>query len=158
MHLAQLNVAHLVAPIDAPELADFVAALEPVYAVSDSAPGFVWRMVASDDPTEVITHEYGDDLLVNVSVWESREALWNFVYRSAHLEILRRRREWFVRTAVPYTLMWWVPEGHTPTLDEAMERLALIRAQGPGPEAFTFKEFYEPGASAASPPIAGVPH
>ncbi|GAA4573721.1 DUF3291 domain-containing protein [Planotetraspora kaengkrachanensis] len=152
MHLAQLNVAHLIAPIDGPELADFVAALEPVYAIADSAPGFVWRMKRSDDPTEVIVHEYGDDLLVNVSIWESREALWNFVYRSPHLELLRRRREWFLRTAVPYTLMWWVPEGHTPTLGEAMERLESLRTRGPGPEAFTFKEFYEPGASEPSLP------
>jgi hypothetical protein len=151
MHLAQLNVAHLVAPIDSPELAAFVAALEPVNLIADSAPGFVWRMQASDDPTEVIKHEYGDDLLVNLSVWESREALWNFVYRSPHLDLLRRRREWFHRVAEPYTLMWWVPDGHRPSLAESMERLRLIRAQGPGPDAFTFKEFYEPGSSVVSP-------
>ncbi|MFC0554347.1 DUF3291 domain-containing protein [Planotetraspora thailandica] len=151
MHLAQLNVAHLVAPIDSSTLADFVSALEPVYRIADSAPGFVWRMQASDDPTEVITHEYGDDLLVNLSVWESREALWNFVYRSPHLEVLRRRREWFHRTAEPYTLMWWVREGHRPSLAESMDRLRLIRADGPGPDAFTFKEFYEPDGTPAVP-------
>ncbi|MGI5487522.1 DUF3291 domain-containing protein [Microtetraspora malaysiensis] len=143
VHLAQLNVAHLIAPLDSPQIADFVANLEPVNAVSDVAPGFVWRLKGGDQPTDTVVHDYGDDLLINFSVWESRETLWNFVYRSPHLPVLKRRREWFHRVAVPYTVMWWIPEGHIPSLEEGMARLDLLRAEGPGPEAFTFKEFYE---------------
>ncbi|MFF4776269.1 DUF3291 domain-containing protein [Microtetraspora fusca] len=151
MHLAQLNVAHLLAPLDSPQLADFVANLEPVHAISDVAPGFVWRLKGGGQPTDTVKHDYGDDLLINFSVWESRETLWDFVYRSPHLPVLKRRREWFHRVAVPYTVMWWIPEGHIPSLEEGMARLELLRAEGPGPEAFTFKEFYEPdGALAAS--------
>lgn len=144
MHLAQLNVAHMSAPLDSPRLADFVASLEPVNALSDAAPGFVWRLKGGDLPTDTVQHDYGDHLLINFSVWESRETLWNFVYRSPHLPVMRRRREWFERAAVPYTVMWWIPEGHVPTLEEGMERLELLRAKGPGPGAFTFRDFYEP--------------
>lgn len=145
MHLAQFNVAHMRAPVDDPLLAEFVAALEPVNTLADAAPGFVWRAIANeDDPEETITHEFGDHLLINCSIWESREALWNFVYRSPHLAVLQRRREWFHRVAEPYTVMWWVEEGDIPSLKEAWHRLTLLREQGPTPDAFTFKEFYEP--------------
>ncbi|GII61225.1 hypothetical protein Skr01_13100 [Sphaerisporangium krabiense] len=144
MHLAQLNVAHLRAPAHSPEIAEFIAALGPINAISDAASGFVWRLKESNDPTETVKHPYGDLLLINFSVWETRESLWNFVYRSPHLEYLRRRREWFTRVAEPYSVMWWVPEGHIPSLEDGMSRLDLLRAKGPGPEAFTFKDFHEP--------------
>ncbi|GAA3817822.1 DUF3291 domain-containing protein [Sphaerisporangium flaviroseum] len=144
MHLAQLNVAHMRAPKESPELADFVAALEPINAISDAAPGFVWRLKGGPDPTDTVQHEYEEMLLINFSVWESRDALWNFVYRTRHLDVLRRRREWFHRVAEPYSVMWWIPEGHTPSLADGMARLDLLRANGPTPEAFTFTDFHEP--------------
>ncbi|WP_084958352.1 DUF3291 domain-containing protein [Thermoactinospora rubra] len=156
MHLAQLNVARLRAPIDSPTLAEFVANLEPINKLSDAAPGFVWRLKESEeDPTLTVRHDYGDDLLINFSVWESRETLWNFVYKSRHLEFLRRRREWFRHMAEPYTVMWWIPQGVIPTLAEGMERLARLREHGPTPHAFTFRDFYEPaevaGEATATP-------
>lgn len=154
MHLAQLNVAHLVAPLDGPELAGFVAALEPINDIADAAPGFVWRLKGGDAPTDVVRHEYGDFLLTNMSVWESREALWNFIYRSPHLEVLRHRREWFHQAVEPYSVMWWVPPGHRPPLAEGMARLGTLRERGPGPDAFTFKEFYEASSEAATRPAA----
>ncbi len=144
MHLAQLNVGHLVGAIDGPELADFVAGLEPMNALADAAPGFVWRLKGGEKPADTVQHAYGDHLLINFSVWESREALWNYVYRSAHLGYLQRRREWFQRVAVPYSVMWWIPVDHTPGLDEGMARLESLRADGPSPRAFTFKDFHEP--------------
>ena len=139
--LAQINVARLLAPIDAPETADFVAALAPVNARADAAPGFVWRLqTESGDATSV---RVSDDplLIVNLTVWESVEALEGFAYREAsHLAVLRRRREWFDRPAAAATALWWVPSGHLPTLDEALDRLAVLRARGPSPDAFTFRE------------------
>ncbi|MEU1394424.1 MULTISPECIES: DUF3291 domain-containing protein [unclassified Nonomuraea] len=157
MHLAQLNVAHLRAPIDAPELAEFVALLEPVNAVADEAPGFVWRMKESEsDPTATVVHGYGDHLLINFSVWESLETLWDFTYRSVHLGVLRRRREWFLRVAEPYMVMWWVPEGHIPSLAEGMRRLERLRTEGPSPEAFTYKDSYASSEAASLPAAAEV--
>ena len=143
--LAQLNVARLLAPIDAPETAGFVASLEPVNARADTAPGFVWRLqTESGDATAV---RASDDplLIVNLTVWDSVEALEAFAYREAsHLAVLRRRREWFERPTEASTVLWWVARGHVPTLDEALDRLAVLRAGGPSPQAFTFRERFPP--------------
>ncbi|WP_394849165.1 DUF3291 domain-containing protein [Pendulispora brunnea] len=143
MHLAQLNIAHLRAPIDSPELAAFVDALEPINALADAAPGFVWRL--KEDPNQprlTVKHEFGDHLLINFSIWESLESLWNYVYKTQHLDFLRRRREWFQRMAEPTMVMWWIPEGTIPIPAEAMERLQRLKAEGPSPMAFTYKDSY----------------
>lgn len=143
-HLAQLNVARLRAPLDTPQLAGFVTELEPVNALADTAPGFVWRLQAGDtgDATALRPFEDDDMMLINCSVWETLESLWEFVYRTVHLDLMRRRREWFHRLLEPYTVLWWVPAGHLPTVDEALDRLARLRTAGPGPEAFTFPQPY----------------
>ncbi|MBV1850742.1 DUF3291 domain-containing protein [Catellatospora tritici] len=150
MHLAQLNVGHLIAPVDAPEIAEFIALLEPVNALADEASGFVWRLKASEtDPTATYIHDFGDDLLLNMSVWRTRDDLWNYVYRTRHLAVLQRRREWFQRSLEVSSVMWWIPEQHLPTADEGMVRLSRLREQGAGPEAFTFKDFHEASAAVA---------
>ncbi|MGI5289652.1 DUF3291 domain-containing protein [Nonomuraea polychroma] len=155
MHLAELNLAHLRAPIDSAELAEFVALLEPINAIADEAPGFVWRLKESEsDPTATVVHDYGDHLLINFSVWESLDSLWNYVYRSPHLGVLRRRREWFLRMAEPYMVMWWIPEGHIPSLAEGMARLERLKAEGPSPEAFTFKDSYASSEAVSLPAAA----
>jgi len=143
MHLAELNIAHLRAPIDSPEMVEFVDALEPINALADAAPGFVWRL--KEDPNQprlTVQHDFGDHLLINFSVWESLEALWNYVYKTHHLEFLRRRREWFQRMVEPSMVMWWIPEGTIPSVAEAMERLKRLKAEGPSPMAFTYKDSY----------------
>lgn len=148
-HVAQFNVGRIVAPLDSPQLADFVSRLAPINALADRAPGFVWRL--QDDSGDATGYRpYGDDtVLVNLSVWESVEALWDFTYRTAHLEAMRHRRKWFARMVEPHLVLWWIPAGHIPTVEEAMDRLARLRAHGPGPEAFTFKDRYPaPGPTA----------
>jgi Domain of unknown function (DUF3291) len=142
MHLAQLNIARLVEPLDSPRLADFVALLPVVNAIADGTPGFVWRLVGDDGDDATQLRPFGSDTIVNMSVWESVEALREFVYRSGHLEPLRRRREWFHVADQAYAVLWWVPAGHIPTIDEAADRLATLRDKGPGPDAFTLREPY----------------
>jgi hypothetical protein len=143
-HLAQVNIALPREPLDAPLLAGFVAALAPVNAVADASPGFVWRLQTEDGDATAI-RAFGDDrLIVNMSVWESSEALRAFVYGDAHAAVLRRRREWFERLAEPETALWWVPAGTTPTVAEAEERLAHLRAHGAGPHAFTLRDAHRP--------------
>ncbi|QFG19897.1 DUF3291 domain-containing protein [Actinomadura sp. WMMB 499] len=137
-HLAQFNVATLLRPLDDPGTAEFVALLDPVNALADAAPGFVWRLVEEGRPDATGMRPAGDDVIVNFSVWESADALWEFVYRSPHLETMRRRREWFRRHVEAHLVLWWIPAGHVPTVEEAMERLALLRTRGPSPRAFTF--------------------
>jgi hypothetical protein len=140
-HLAQVNVARLLAPIDAPETAGFVAALDPVNAGADSTSGFVWRF-QTEEGNATSVRAFDDPLvIVNLSVWESIEALEAFAYRDeGHRAVLRRRREWFERPVEAHTALWWIPVGTTPTVVEAISRLAELRANGPTQRAFTFKD------------------
>ncbi|CAN5606662.1 DUF3291 domain-containing protein [soil metagenome] len=147
-HLAQLNVAKLKASLDHPSMAGFVAALDPVNALADDAPGFVWRLqTEAGDATAI--RAFDDELmLVNMSVWESVEALGDYAYRSGHLDVMRRRREWVDRVTEAHLCLWWVEAGAIPTVEEAMERLEHFQMHGPTPRAFTFKRRFEPGLEA----------
>ena len=137
--LAQLNIAQLIAPIDSPELADFVANLDRINALAEASPGFVWRL-KDDLCLDVNTDQpFGDDMIVNLSVWETVQSLHDYVYRTAHAQIMSRRHEWFHRMKSSYTVLWWVPAGHEPDVYEAHEKLQLLDEKGPGPDAFTFK-------------------
>ncbi|ANE44223.1 DUF3291 domain-containing protein [Deinococcus puniceus] len=144
MLLAQVNIARLRAPLDAPELQGFVEGLAPINALADAAPGFVWRLQdESGDATSVV---YDPDplLIVNLSVWESAEALHAFTYTGPHVEFLRRRRDWFNRLATPHLALWWVDDQHRPTPAEAHDRLAHLEAHGPTPHAFTLSKLHGP--------------
>jgi hypothetical protein len=148
-HLAQLNIGRLLAPLESSKLAPFVEALEPINALADGAPGFVWRLQTEDGDATAIRAFDDDMLMVNMSVWESVEALGDFVYRSDHLSVMRRRREFFERMAEAFMVLWWVPAGHRPSVAEAKERLEMLRRDGPTPAAFTFRSpFPAPGADA----------
>ncbi len=140
-HLAQVNVSRLIAPIDAPGTADFVAALAPVNARADRATGFVWRL-QTDDGDATAVRAFDDPLvIVNLSVWESIEALEAFAYRDeGHRVVLRRRREWVARHVERHRALWWIPVGPTPTADEAVARLTHLRVNGPTERAFTFRD------------------
>jgi hypothetical protein len=148
-HLAQLNIARFKAPMDDPGMAGFVEQLDPVNALADSWPGFVWRLQTEEGNATAI-HAFDDDLLlVNMSVWESVEALGEFVYRSGHVEVMRRRRDWATRMAEAYMCLWWIPAGEIPTIEEAKERLNHLREHGPTARAFTFKRRFAPEEDAA---------
>jgi hypothetical protein len=150
-HLAQLNVGVLQAALDSPQLADFVANLDQVNALADAAPGFVWRLRDADGANATSLRPRGTDLLVNMSVWQSLESLRAFVYRNGpHLEMLRRRREFFRSLGDAHQVLWWIPSAHIPDLDEAFSRLDLLRRDGAGPAAFTFREPHPPPVTAAA--------
>jgi heme-degrading monooxygenase HmoA len=148
-HLAQVNVATLRTPLDGPELAGFVAQLEPINALADHSPGFVWRLQTEDGDATSIRPYDDDRIMVNLSVWESLEALRSFVYASRHLDVMRRRREWFHRMADPYLALWWVPAGTIPTVAEAKERIELLAGNGLSPDAFTFRSPFPAPAGTA---------
>jgi Domain of unknown function (DUF3291) len=157
--VAQVNIGRPVAPLDSPRLADFVAGLDPVNAVADSAPGFVWRMQTEDgNATAVRGFEQdadgaGGGILINMSVWESVEALAAYAYGDAHLAVLRRRREWFERMKDAYAALWWIPRGHIPTVQEAEDRVSHLRDRGPTPYAFTLKVHFPPPDSGDARPL-----
>jgi hypothetical protein len=137
-HLAQLNIAILKEPLDSPALADFVANLDRINALAETSAGYIWRL-KTDDNNATSLRPLGESTIVNMSVWQDIESLNGYVYKSAHTEIMRRRKEWFERMGEAFMVLWWIPEGHIPTMDEALERLERLRQHGPGPEAFTFR-------------------
>ncbi|HEY3878557.1 MAG TPA: DUF3291 domain-containing protein [Trebonia sp.] len=155
--LAQVNIARLLAPLDSPQLADFVAGLEPVNAVADNAPGFVWRL-QTDEGDATSLRVFVDDaegadggIVVNMSVWETVEDLAAFVYAPAHRAVLRRRREWFEQMQDIYMALWWIPRGHVPTTGEAEDRIRYLRAHGPTAHAFTMRVHFPPPGAVATP-------
>ena len=151
-HLAEINVGRLRASVDHPMIADFVANLDRVNALADGAPGFVWRLVGEGDNATDIQPKPDDPLFaINMSVWTDLDALAGFVYRTAHREVMRHRREWF-EAMDTYMTLWWVPAGHTPTVEEGMARLAILERLGSTAQAFTFKTpFPAPDGQPAAP-------
>jgi hypothetical protein len=142
-HLAQLNVARLLHPLEHPALASFVDNLDAVNAVADASPGFVWRLQEeSGNATDV--RPWGDDMIVNLSLWDDLETLRAYVFGLDHAAVLRRRREYFQSMPTPHLAVWWVPYGHRPELDEARERLDHLEAHGPTPYAFTLRTAFPP--------------
>jgi len=138
--LAELNIATLLAPLDSPVLADFMAALDRINALADESPGFVWRLYSDEGNAIGLEHNFGNDMIVNASVWESIDDLHHYVYKTAHAKIMSRRKEWFEMMSDSYSVLWWVPAGHRPNLAEAEEKLTLLKTDGPTANAFTFKQ------------------
>ncbi|MDJ0928992.1 MAG: DUF3291 domain-containing protein [Gammaproteobacteria bacterium] len=135
--LAQLNIAAMTQPLESPGMAEFVANLERINALAEGSPGFVWRL-QTDEGDATALRPFGDDMLVNMSVWQDLDSLKDYVYNTAHAEIMRRRREWFDRLSQAYLVLWWVPQGHRPTIEEAQHKLVLLRDNGPTVDAFNF--------------------
>jgi len=138
--LAQINIGRLVAPPDDPRVADFVNALDEINALAERSPGFVWRL--KSDSGNALDIRYSEDPLeaLNMSVWESVESLLSYAYNSKHVEFFRRRAEWFEKHAKPHYCLWWVPEGHVPTVAEGIERLEHYREHGATEYAFWFSQ------------------
>ncbi|MFZ6814833.1 DUF3291 domain-containing protein [Undibacterium sp. Rencai35W] len=141
--LAQLNIAVMKEPLDSPVMADFVANLDRINALAETSEGFAWRLQTEEGDATAV-RPLGDETLINMSVWRDVESLNKYVYGSAHVEIMRRRKEWFERMQESYVVLWWVSKGHRPSLDEAIAKLALLRSAGPSEAAFTFKNPYAP--------------
>jgi hypothetical protein len=138
-HLAQINVGRLVAPQGDPRTADFFAALDRINALADASPGFVWRLQDESGNATGIRTTPDPLFAVNMSVWENADALFTFVYRSAHTPVMARRREFFQPFEGLYQALWWIPAGHHPTVDEGLARLWRLEHYGPTSDAFTFK-------------------
>jgi hypothetical protein len=151
--LAQLNIGVIKGPIDSPVMAGFVANLDRINALAERTPGFVWRLqTAEGNATAIRPYPENEAMAVNLSVWRDLESLGGYVYHSEHVQVMRRRREWFEKMSEAFLVLWWVPKGHRPAIEEAKARLELLRRKGPTAEAFTFRQaFPPPDAPQASP-------
>jgi hypothetical protein len=148
-HLAQINIGRLIAPMDDPRIEGFVSQLAPVNALADAAPGFVWRLQSASGNAMDIAYSEDPTINVNMSVWESVEALRAFTYQAEHLEQLRQRAQWFEKSDLPIYCLWWVPAGRIPTVAEGRERLEHYRRHGPTPHAFWFQHLFPAPAEEA---------
>jgi Domain of unknown function (DUF3291) len=152
--LAQLNIGVIKAPIDSPLMAEFVANLDRINALAERTPGFVWRLQTEEgNATAIRPYPENENMAVNLSVWKDVDSLRLFVFHSAHVEIMRRRREWFEKMDEAFLVLWWVPKGHRPGIEEAKARLEMLRHKGPTAEAFTFRQSYPPPDARQSPPV-----
>jgi hypothetical protein len=150
--LAQLNIGVIKGPMNSPVMAEFAANLERINALAENSPGFVWRLQTEEGDATALRPFDDDRTLVNMSVWRDMESLSAYVYRSGHVEIMRRRREWFERMEQAFLVLWWVPKGHRPTVAEAIAKLQVLRFVGPTAEAFTFRQpFASPDARQHDP-------
>jgi hypothetical protein len=148
MHLAQLNVARLQAPMDDPRIDGFRLNLARINALAENSPGYVWRLQDEHGDATGIK-PFGDELeIINLTVWETIDSLADFTYRSGHVEQLRRRRDFFEAPTTPALCLWWIPDHTVPTVDEAIERLTHFRTNGPTPRAFTFRRRFTPDGTA----------
>lgn len=146
-HLAQVNISTMLGPIDSEIMASFVAQLDEINALAEATEGFVWRLKGEDNNATALRVFDNDMIIINMSVWDSAEALKNYVYKSAHTSVLRDRNKWFAKHEGAHLAMWWIPAGHIPTPQEAKERLAHIDKNGETEYAFTFKNLYLPPTS-----------
>lgn len=136
MHLAEINIARLLYPQDDPRVAEFMDNLDAINALAERAPGFIWRF--KDESGNATDVKLFDDpqVIVNASVWESAEALGDFVFRTAHARFYRKRAEWFDRDFGPALALWWIEPGTTPDIHHALARWRMLKEKGPTKLAF----------------------
>jgi hypothetical protein len=142
-HLAQINVARALAPLDDPKLAGFVARLDDINALADRSPGFVWRLQSDSGNATDIQVSEDPQFIVNMSVWQDLDALFAYVYRSDHLQVMAQRRQWFEKPAGAFMALWWLPAGTLPSVENGLARIELLERSGPTPQAFTFKQPFD---------------
>ncbi|MGE0599509.1 MAG: DUF3291 domain-containing protein [Dehalococcoidia bacterium] len=139
-HVAQYNIAWIKAPLDSPEMADFTDNIARINGLAEKSPGFIWRHQTDEGDSTSIRIRDNDRIIINFSVWADVESLFQFAYYTNHADYYRRRREWFTHEDDPFAVLWWVPAGHLPTVEEAEQKLAGLKVSGPTPDAFTFKK------------------
>lgn len=151
-HLAQINVGRLTAPHEDPQVSGFFAELDRINALADASPGFIWRLVGdAGNATDIIPTD-DPQFIVNMSVWTDADSLFDYVYRTAHTEVMAQRRQWFERSDTAYQALWWIAAGTRPSIEDGLARLWRLDRFGPTPQAFTFKSrFPAPGVS--GPPV-----
>jgi len=137
-YLAQLNIAQAIDTMDSATMKGFVDRLDEINALADNFPGFVWRLQTEEGDATTIQAFDDPMLIVNMSVWTDLDALKNYVYKSIHVELIRDRSAWFNKLVTAHQVLWWVPVGHIPTVEEAKAKLQYLEDNGPSEQAFTF--------------------
>jgi hypothetical protein len=143
-HIAQVNIGRIRAELSDPIMAGFVERLDEINALADASPGFVWRLQTGEGNATYLRPFHDERTLLNMSVWETVEALRHFVYQTVHVQLVRQRHAWFEKFAGAYSALWWVPVGHLPGVDEAKRRIAHLELSGSSQFAFNFNTIFSP--------------
>jgi len=143
-NLAQINIARMLEPLDSPVMKDFVDNLDRINQLAESSDGFVWRLIEDDTSDSAVEVFHDDFIVVNMSVWKSIKALFDFTYNSEHKNIFKRRKEWFSNMKELHMACWYVPEGEYPTPQEGKDRLEYLNKYGESPYSFTLKSNFTP--------------
>ena len=144
-HLAQINIAKLLKPIDHPQIVDFVNQLDEINTLAEQSEGFIWRLKDEDSNNATKFSPFDDPMIiVNMSVWKDISSLKVYVYNSNHVEVFLRRKEWFEKPKRMHMALWWMKKGQIPTPEEGKRRLEYLQENGSSPFAFTFSKIYDP--------------
>jgi hypothetical protein len=134
--------------INDPIMKEFVENLDAVNQIAEKSEGFVWRLKNENNNATSLNPYNDETIIINVSVWKSIETLEKFMYRTFHSDFLKRRKKWFLNYGSAHTAMWWIPEGHIPTMQEAVDKLSFLQTNGPSPNSFDFRhKFHAPSVS-----------
>lgn len=148
-HLAQINIARMLAPADSPVMKEFMDNLDYINALAEQSEGFVWRLKDEVNNATSIRVYNDDFIIVNMSVWINAATLGRFVYQTVHTDFMRRRRQWFEKMHQQHMVLWYVPAGTEPTVEEAVTRLDHIREHGETPFGFGFRAQFTPADALA---------
>jgi len=138
-HLAQCNIGKLIEALDHPDTAEFVEGLDPINAIAEASPGFVWRLTDDDGGSSSYVEVEGlndPKAIVNYSIWEDLESLKTFMFKTHHVDFLRRRKDWFEPSTEATSACWWIAAGEIPSVDEAYRRVLTLRQDGPTDQAW----------------------
>lgn len=141
-HLAQINITKAKAEMESPIMQGFVERLDEINQLAENSPGFIWRLQTEDDVATVIQAFDDPKLVVNMSVWKDLESLKNYVYKSAHIELIRDRSAWFNKMLEAQLVLWWIPEGAVPSVEDGKKKLEYLEQNGSSQLAFTFAKSY----------------
>lgn len=154
MQLAQLNIAEAKYTTDDEHMVGFTGRIDMINALADRSTGFVWRLVDDDDTDGALSLRMegeGDYTLVNMSVWQDVQSLFHFIYKTAHAKVMQGKPDWFNDMSNAHMVLWWIEDGHIPSMDEARQKLDDIRANGPNPRAFDFNTPFDKNGRAITP-------
>ncbi|WP_273567538.1 DUF3291 domain-containing protein [Maribacter halichondriae] len=143
-YFAQINIARMLTPIDDPIMADFVNNLDRINTLAERSPGFVWRLKDENDNAASINVFNDNFMIINMSVWKDKKSLFDFTYSLDHVEIFKRRKEWFEKMTDMHMALWYVRNGYDPTPQDAKARLNYLNQYGETPYAFSFKSEFSP--------------
>ena len=137
MHLAELNISSWKIDPESHDAMGFVRNVARVNGLAERSDGFVWRLLDEGRDSQGRNGVCKDaNTIMTLSVWETPQQLEQFVWNTVHKKIYNGKQQWFHAMESHHLVMWWVDDGHRPTVEEARERLDHLNNNGNSDFAF----------------------